>query len=38
MRVVLDIETDALKATVVHCIVAKDIATGSIYVFKAEEC
>ena len=38
MRVVLDIETDDLKATVVHCIVAKDIDTGSVYVFKGEEC
>jgi DNA polymerase I len=38
MRVVLDIETDDLNATVIHCIVAKDIDTGSIYTFKGSEC
>jgi len=38
MRVVLDIETDDLNATVIHCIVAKDIDTGSVYIFKSSEC
>ncbi len=38
MEVVLDIETDGLNATTIHCIVAKDISTGSIYTFKKEEC
>jgi len=29
-RVVLDIETDDLNATVVHCIVAQDLDTGAV--------
>ena len=29
-RVVLDIETDAIDATVVHCIVAQDLDTGAV--------
>ena len=38
MEVVLDIETDALDATIVHCIVVKDIFDGKIYTFKQQEC
>jgi DNA polymerase I len=33
MRVVADIETDALDATVIHCIVCKDIDTGTRWSF-----
>ena len=32
-RYTLDIETDAIKATVIHCIVAEDIDTGEILVW-----
>ena len=38
MIVVLDIETDSLDATVVHCIVAKDRQTGKVYSWKEQEC
>ena len=38
MHVVLDIETDSLDATVVHCIVAKDRQTGKVYSWKEQEC
>ena len=38
MDVVLDIETDSLDATVVHCIVAKDRKTGKVYSWKEQEC
>lgn len=31
MIVVLDIETDSLDASVVHCIVAKDRQTGEVH-------
>ena len=31
MDLVFDIETDDLKATLVHCIVAQDMDTGEIY-------
>lgn len=30
MRVTLDIETDAIDATVIHCIVAEDLDTGNV--------
>lgn len=30
MRVALDIETDAIEATVIHCIVAEDLDTGDV--------
>jgi len=33
MRAVVDIETDSLDATKVHCIVAKDVDSGKIYPF-----
>ena len=33
MRAVVDIETDSLNPTVVHCVVAKDIDTGKVYPF-----
>ena len=33
MRAVVDIETDSLNATKVHCIVAKDVDSGRVYPF-----
>ena len=33
MRAVVDIETDSLNATKVHCIVAKDVDSGKVYPF-----
>ena len=33
MKVVCDIETDAIKATVIHCIVCKDIEDNKVYSF-----
>ena len=33
MRAIVDIETDSLDATKIHCIVAKDIDTGKVYPF-----
>ena len=33
MRAIVDIETDSLDATKVHCIVAKDIDSGKVYPF-----
>ena len=36
--VVLDIETDKLDATTIHCIVGKDIKSGKDYTFVQEEC
>ena len=36
--VVLDIETDALDAKVIHCIVSRDIKTNEINEFVQEEC
>ena len=33
MQLVFDIETDDLKATLVHCIVAQDVETGEIFKF-----
>ena len=33
MKVILDIETDGLKPTQVHCVVAKDIDTNEVYTF-----
>lgn len=37
MRLAFDIETDGLTATLVHCLVCKDIDTGDIYTFTQEE-
>lgn len=36
MRVVADIETDALDATIIHCIVCKDIDTNELHIFKED--
>ena len=33
MRAIVDIETDSLDATKVHCIVAKDVDSGRVYPF-----
>ena len=33
MKAVVDIETDSLDATKIHCIVAKDVDTGKVYPF-----
>ena len=33
MRAVVDIETDSLNPTKVHCVVAKDVDTGQVYPF-----
>ena len=33
MRAIVDIETDSLNATKVHCIVAKDVDSGRVYSF-----
>ena len=33
MRAIVDIETDSLDATKVHCIVAKDVDSGKVYPF-----
>ena len=33
MRAVVDIETDSLNPTVVHCVVAKDVDTDKVYPF-----
>lgn len=38
MRAMCDIEADALRPTKVHCIVVKDIDTGTVYTFKEQEC
>ena len=38
MNVILDIETDGLDATKIHCIVTKNVDTGQINVWKGEEC
>ena len=36
--VVLDIETDALDATQIHCMVARDVKTNEVTEFIQEEC
>ena len=33
MRAIVDIETDSLDATKVHCIVARDVDSGRVYPF-----
>ena len=33
MRAIVDIETDSLDATKIHCIVAKDVDSGRVYPF-----
>jgi DNA polymerase I len=38
MNVILDIETDALDATKIHCIVTKNVDTGQLNIWKGEEC
>ena len=37
MRAIVDIETDSLDATKVHCIVAKDIDSGRVYPFPPDK-
>ena len=37
MDLVFDIETDDLKATLVHCIVAQDMDSGEIYKFPPDK-
>lgn len=37
MQLVFDIETDDLKATLVHCIVAQDVETGEIFKFPPDK-
>jgi len=36
MRAVVDIETDSLNPTKVHCVVAKDVDTGKVYPFSPD--
>ena len=38
MNIVVDIETDALDATKIHCIVAKNIESGDNYAFVGDDC
>lgn len=38
MNVILDIETDALNATKIHCIVTKNVDTGQVNLWKGDEC
>jgi len=37
MDLVFDIETDDLKATLIHCIVAQDANTGEIYKYPPDK-
>ena len=37
MQLVFDIETDDLKATLIHCIVAQDVETGEIFKFPPDK-
>jgi len=38
MRAIVDIETDAIDATVIHCIVARDYDNGTEWSWVGEEC
>lgn len=38
MNVILDIETDALNATKIHCIVTKNVDTGQVNLWKGDQC
>lgn len=38
MNVILDIETDDLNATKIHCIVTKNVDTGQVNLWKGDEC
>tara|TARA_R110002095_G_scaffold172997_2_gene150380 strand:+ start:4991 stop:6622 length:1632 start_codon:yes stop_codon:yes gene_type:complete len=38
MKAIIDIETDSLNATTIHCIVSKDYDTGEIKTWVLEEC
>jgi DNA polymerase-1 len=38
MRAIVDIETDAIDATVIHCIVAKDYDNGTEWSWVGEKC
>ena len=33
MKAIVDIETDGLNASKIHCIIAKDIESGKVYPF-----
>ena len=37
-EVLIDIETDSLDATKIHCIVAKETQTGKYHVWTEEDC
>ena len=37
MDLVFDIETDDLKATKIHCLVAQDAATGTLYKYPPDK-
>jgi len=36
VQLVFDIETDDLKATLIHCIVAKDVDTQEVFTFSPD--
>jgi len=38
MEVILDIETDSLNATQIHCIVAKEVKSGKVYEWTKDDC
>ena len=38
MKAIIDIETDSLNATKIHCIVSKDYDTGEIKTWSLDEC
>ncbi len=38
MNIIVDIETDSLDATIIYCIVAKDIESGDTYAFVGDDC
>ena len=38
MKAIIDIETDSLNATKIHCIVSKDYDTGEIKTWVLDEC
>ena len=37
-KVIIDIETDGLEATQIHCIVARSYKTGQVLTWVGEEC
>ena len=38
MNIIVDIETDSLDATIIYCIVAKNIESGDTYAFVGDDC